>query len=111
MTKSKGEYPMNALYWERHPEGAFATLIRVAATYCHPEQDPDAYDALKRLASRKGDEEMRIFKAELRQAIEDPSRLPGDELSREVQYDDGSAEKFLRRLWRDLYGDEPIPPS
>jgi hypothetical protein len=98
---------MNALYWERHPDGLFATLIRVAATYCHPEQELDAYDDLKRLAGRKGDEEMQVFKAELRQAIEDPSRLPGDELSREVQYDDGSAEKFLRRLWRDLYGGEP----
>jgi hypothetical protein len=111
MTKHKGEYQVSECYWERHPEGAFATLIRVAATYCHPEQDPDAYDALKRLASRKGDEEMRLFKDELRQAIRDPSRLPGDELSREVQYDDGSAEEFLRRLWRGLYGDEPIASS
>jgi hypothetical protein len=99
---------MSALYWERHPDGDFATLIRVAATYCHPEQDPDAYDDLKYLASRKDDEEMQRFKAELRQAIEDPSRLPDNELYREVQYDDGSADRFLRRLWRDLYGDEPI---
>jgi hypothetical protein len=26
-----------------------------------------------------------------------------------VLFDDGSPEKFLRRLWRDLCGDEPIP--
>jgi len=24
-----------------------------------------------------------------------------------VQFSDGSNEAFLRRLWRDLYGDEP----
>jgi hypothetical protein len=102
---------MNALYWEKHPDGIFATLIRVAATYCHPEQDLDAYDDLKRLAGRKGDEEMQVFKTELRQAIEDPSRLPDNELYREVQYDDGTDEKFLRRLWRDLYGDEPVASS
>jgi hypothetical protein len=35
-------------------------------------------------------------------------RLPGDELSAAVEYDDGSDEKFLHRLWHDLYGDESI---
>jgi hypothetical protein len=54
---------------------------------------------------------MRVFKAELRQALADPSQLPDDELSYAVQYDDGSPEKFLRRLWRDLYGDEPVTGS
>jgi hypothetical protein len=50
---------------------------------------------------------MRVFKAELRDAIRDPSQLPGDELLQAVHFEDGSNEKFLRRLWRDLYGDEP----
>jgi hypothetical protein len=47
-----------------------------------------------------------VFEAELRQAMAHPSELPGHELSDAVEYDDGSAEKFLRRLWRDLYGDQ-----
>jgi hypothetical protein len=55
---------------------------------------------------RDDDEEMHVFKLELREAVKDPSRLPGDELSRSVQYEDGSPEAFLRRLWHDLYGDE-----
>ena len=55
-----------------------------------------------------GDPEMRVFKAELRQAITHPDQVPRDELSTHVQYDDGSPEAFLRRLWRDLYGDEPV---
>jgi hypothetical protein len=100
---------VNEAYWAKHPAGPFATLIRVAATYCDPEQDMDAYDDLKYLARQEDDAEMRIFKEELRQALNDPSKLPGDELHWAVGYSDGSAEKFLRRLWRDLYGDEPIP--
>ena len=44
---------------------------------------------------------------ELREALADPSRLPDNELFKAVQYDDGSNEAFLRRLWRDLYGDQP----
>ena len=93
-------------YWKRHPDGPFATLIRIATTYLHPEADD--LESLQQLAERKDRPEMRVFKAELRQAIAHPDQLPGDELFRHVQYDDGSDEKFLRRLWRDLYGDEPV---
>jgi hypothetical protein len=102
---------VSALYWERHPDGPFTTLIRVAATYCHPEQDLEAYDDLKYLASQNDDEEMQLFKSELQRALADPGQLPDGALYREVQYDDGSDEKFLCRLWRDLYGDEPIAES
>jgi hypothetical protein len=52
---------------------------------------------------------MRVFKDELRQAITHPDQVPRDEFSSHVQYDDGSPEKFLRRLWRDLVSDELIP--
>jgi hypothetical protein len=41
----------------------------------------------------------RVFKSDLRQALADPDLLPGDELSENVQYDNGSAEAFLRWLW------------
>src|SRR5580693_2178481 len=96
-------------YWERNPDGPFATLIRVAATYLEPENYDS--DALKRLAKREDDEEMRVFKSELRQALRDPSKLPGDELSWEVQYDNGSDVAFLVWLWYELYGDEPFEAS
>jgi hypothetical protein len=86
-------------------------LIRVASTYCHPEQDADAYADLKFLARQQDDAEMSVFKAELREALADPGRLPGDELFKAVDYGDGSDQKFLRRLWRDLYGDEPVVSS
>jgi hypothetical protein len=96
---------MASFYWERHPDGPFATLIAVATTYLDPENYD--LDSLKRLAKRD-DEQMRLFKSELREALRDPSQLPDNELSESVEYDDGSDEAFLRRLWHELYGDEPL---
>jgi hypothetical protein len=63
---------------------------------------------LKALAKRQDDEEMRVFKRELCEARLDLIKLPGDELWESVEYGDGSDEAFLRRLWYDLYGDEPV---
>jgi hypothetical protein len=102
---------VTGFYWEQHPDGPFATLVAVAATYCSPDADADDYERLKRLAKREGDEQMHIFKAELLRALADPSQLPEGELDDAVEYNDGSDEKFLRRLWHDLYGDEPIAGS
>jgi hypothetical protein len=104
---------VSAFYWERHPEGPFATLIGIAATYCSPDAYDGAYEDLVRRAraADADDEEMGVFKAELRQALADPGALPDDELSEAVEYGDGSDERFLWRLWRDLYGDEPVVGS
>jgi hypothetical protein len=33
------EATVDGFYWQRHPDGPFATLIRVATTYLHPEAD------------------------------------------------------------------------
>lgn len=100
---------MNEPFWQTKPDAPFATLINVARTYCHPELDEDAYESLRRLAQRDDDEEMTTFKQELRDGLVRPEKVPQAELSRAVQYDDGSADKFLRRLWHDLYPDEPVP--
>lgn len=100
---------MNQAYWARNPQGPFATLIGVAATYCHPEAYDGAYTDLitRARSSAPEDEEIRVFREELREALADPSLLPDSELSNAVEYDDGSSQAFLRRLWHDLYGDEP----
>lgn len=97
-------------YWERHPDGPFVTLIAIAATCL----DPENYDLddLKKIARPGNNPRMRVFKAELREALRDPGLLPGDELFQHAGYDDGSDEAFLHRLWHDLYGDElpfPVP--
>lgn len=101
---------MNEAYWAKHPDGPFATLIAVAATYCHPEAYDDAYtDLIERARSPEPDDgEIAVFRTELREALADPGRLPDDELFKAVDYGDGSDERFLRRVWRDLYGDEPV---
>jgi hypothetical protein len=52
---------------------------------------------------------MRVFKSELREALRNPGQLPDGELSEAVEYD--GDEAFLRRLWHDLYGDEPLEAS
>jgi hypothetical protein len=100
---------VSGFYWERHPDGPFATLIAVAAAYCSPDAYDGAYGDLvsRARAPDPGDAEIRAFTAELRQALADPGQLPGGELSAAVEYDDGSDEAFLRRLWHDLYGDQP----
>jgi hypothetical protein len=100
---------VGAFYWERHPDGPFATLIAVAATYFTPEAYDGAYDDLisRARAPEPDDEEIRAFKAEVQQALADLGQLPGDELFNAVDYGDGSDEAFLRRLWHDLYGDQP----
>jgi hypothetical protein len=104
---------VNAFYWERHPDGPFSTLIAVAATYCSPDAYDGAYEDLVHRARSQDadDDEIRVFKSELRQGLAEPSRLPAGELSSAVEYDDGSDERFLRRLWRDLYYDEPVAGS
>ena len=100
---------MNQAYWARNPHGPFATLIALTAAYCHPEAYDGAYADLTARArsAAPDDEQIRVFKEELGEALADPSRLPDDELFKAVEFDDGSSEAFLRRLWRDLYGDEP----
>jgi hypothetical protein len=57
-------------YWNRHPDGPFATLIAVATTYLHPEADD--LESLQRLVKREDRPEMRVFKDELHQAITHP---------------------------------------
>ena len=95
---------MSPFYWQRHPDGPFATLIAVATTYLHPENYD--LDSLKALAKREDDPQMLMFKSELSEAIRDPRQLPGDELSESVEYSAENDEVFLRGLWRELYGDE-----
>ena len=59
---------------DRHPSGPFATLTAVTAGYLHPEWACPAL--LRRRASGEPDEEMLAFKAQLREAVLHPERLP-----------------------------------
>ena len=94
-------------FWQYEPDAPFALMLGIIEAHCHPEAWEDAYDHLIGLA-RDPDpgQEMSRFKDELREAVRDPSQVPEGALFRAAAFSDGSDEKFLRRLWRDLYGDE-----
>lgn len=94
-------------FWRTDREAPFATLLRAVEAHCHPEAYDEAYEDLQWMVRNTSTEEMRVFKEELRRALRDPSQVPEGALSTAAQYGDGSDEKFLRRLWRDLYGNEP----
>lgn len=100
---------MKVRFWQDEPDAPYATLLGIIETYCHPSAWEGAYDQLRALAERRDDEEMAVFKRELTEVIRDPSLLHPDALLVAAEYDDGSVEAFLARLWRDLYPDEPIP--
>jgi len=98
-------------YWERHPDGPLATFIAIVTTYLDPEiYDLESLTMLKALAQREDREEMRVFKSEFRDALRDPGLLPRVDEFEEcywcLEEDEGGAEAFLWRLWRELYGDE-----
>lgn len=101
---------MSIPFWQENPDAPFATLLSVIAGACHPEAWDEAYEDLRRIAREHPDtERMTRFKSELETAIRDPSQIPRADLFDAAQYDDGSPEKFLARLWRDLYPNEPLP--
>lgn len=90
-----------------HPDPPFVLLLEIVETYCHPEASDDSYDELKQVVHLpERDPIFDRFKEQLAEAIRDPRQLPEGALFRAAVYDDGSDEKFLARLWRDLYPDE-----
>ena len=92
--------------WSPCIHGAIAR-VAVEGQGGSPDADAEDYERLKRLAGRDDDQRMRVFKQELRQALADPGQLPEGELDNAVEFTDEDEAAFLRRLWRDLYGDEP----
>jgi hypothetical protein len=99
-------------HWLHDPHTPYATLLRVVHTYCDPQADADAYEALRRRARRgePGGPEMMVFRRELAELLAGAwVRLPPGALHEAVGYDEADDVAFLRRLWRDLYGDDPVP--
>jgi hypothetical protein len=99
--------------WVAGSDRRFATLLSYARTYLHPEVYNDAIDDLRyllRLPEDRQDPDTRRFKAELRMVILGQTEgLPPSALSEAAEYDDGDQDTFVRRLWRDLFPDEPLP--
>lgn len=103
---------MEYRFWAEDHDAPWATLLRIVETYCHPEAYDEAYEDLQAVVARPTHKPIfDRFKEELREAIRDPGQVPEGALSQAAQYSDGSPEKFLARLWRDLYPDEPLPTA
>jgi hypothetical protein len=100
---------ITAGYWRKNPEAPFYELLSTVNSYCHPESGD--MEELAEIIKLPETGEWRIrFKEEHRMALLDPSQIPHPKaLSRAAGYDDGNDLRFLRRLWRDLYPDEPVP--
>jgi len=98
-------------YWKDDPDAPFAVLLETVNVYCHPENmDWDGLrDLIAHPAKYNAEEDVARFKRELHELLTDPDKIPRAALSDAAGYGDGTPERFLRRLWRELYPDEPVP--
>ena len=93
----------------RDPNSPFAFFLTVIDTYLHPESAYDVGDLAEWLREGEPQEEIIRFKNEFRRLLSgDLDKLPDYALFTAAEFDDGSDEVFLRRLWHELYGDEPV---
>jgi hypothetical protein len=96
-------------YWRESKDAPFAYFLGIVDTYLHPESSYDVGDLAKWLRQARPPEKATRFKDELRQLLSGGvSKLPEHALFTAAEFDDGSDEAFLRRLWHELYGDEPV---
>jgi hypothetical protein len=100
-------YPNHS--WRTDENSPFAFFLTVIDTYCHPESGYDVEDLARWLKHPEPPEEALRFKNEFRRLLSgELDQLPDGALSTAAEYDDGSDEAYLRRLWHELYGDEPV---
>lgn len=96
-------------YWRESKDAPFAFFLRVVDTYLHPESGSDVDDLAEWTKDGEPKEEVVRFKEEFRRLLSgELDKLPDYALFTASAYDDGSDEAFLRRLWQELYGDEPV---
>jgi hypothetical protein len=93
----------------RDPNSPFAFFLMVVDTYLHPESAYDVGDLAEWLREGEPQEEVIQFKDEFRRLLSgEADQLPKGALGTAAEFDDGTDEAFLRRLWHELYGDEPV---
>jgi hypothetical protein len=97
--------------WVRDGEKPFGTLLSHLGTYVHPEVHYKNFPVLKQACGRPVLSAVTMrFKDELRQVIVgDRDELPEGAIAKAAEYDDGSEEAFVKRLWTELFPDEPLP--
>lgn len=93
------------------PYEHYTALLKVLELYVAPGRGPEAYEELKTLATRVSPRSV-AFKHELRRAITHDREADGLQqgaLHTAAGYDEPDDDAFLRRLWTDVYPDEPVP--
>jgi hypothetical protein len=99
-------------YWRQDKNAPFAFFLTIVDTYLHPESGYDVDDLAEWLMHADPPEDAVRFKDEFRRLLSgDLDQLPKGALGTATAFDDGSDEAFLRRLWHELYRDEPVPPG
>src|ERR1700733_13236541 len=96
-------------YWQKDGDAPFVFFVGIVNAYCHPESGADEQDLAGWVHSPQPSPEVTRFKDEFRRLLSgELGKLPEYALFTAAEYEDGSDEAFLRRLWHELYGDEPV---
>lgn len=102
---------------QKYPGLPFATLVNVIASYCDPNvADSGVYDEFVAAARDPGPPagpafpDLRVFREELRRAL-GGEWYPRAAVSQESGHAEGGPDAFLRRLWNDIWPDEPPPAA
>jgi hypothetical protein len=99
-------------YYLRDKNAPFALFLTIVDTYLHPESGMTVDDLREWLSYPEPTDDMIRFKDEFRRLLSgELDRLPKGALGTASAFDDGSEEAYLRRLWHELYGDEPVQPG
>ena len=99
-------------YWQRDKDAPFAFFVSIINAYCHPETAADEQDLAEWAKHPDPSHQTARFKDEFRRLLSgELDQLPKGALGTAAEYEDGSDEAFLRRLWREIYGDEPVTPA
>jgi hypothetical protein len=96
----------------RDPNTPFAFFLRIVDTYLHPESGHDVDDLVWWTKNADPPQKAIRFKDDFRLLLSgELNKLPNYALFTAAEFDDGTDEAFLRRLWHELYGDEPVRPG
>lgn len=96
-------------FWRQDPNAPFAYFVGIIDTYLHPESGYDVDDLAEWLRRTKPPEKALRFKDEFRRLLSgELNKVPKGAIGTASAHDDGTDEAFLRRLWGELYGDEPV---
>ncbi|MBM7791378.1 hypothetical protein [Tenggerimyces flavus] len=104
---------MSSDVWVRDRDRPFGTLLSYCGTYLHPEVYYSGMRSLVYACNLPEDEQhpdTKQFLVELERVIVgDAEGLAEDALFKAAEYDDGSDEAFVTRVWTEIFPGKPLP--